>query len=77
MIRPTVICSCCCAPLEDMSTFWRKGLWGWEHKCPTNDPQAGYFSAVDIEVEKDTEVLRSTARGLARLLHESQRTVTE
>jgi hypothetical protein len=37
-------CSCCGEPYA-LDGSWRETPSGPEHKCPNNDPQAGYFSA--------------------------------
>ena len=38
-------CSCCDAPIDKTDPAWRWNGICWEHKCPDNPPQSGYFAA--------------------------------
>lgn len=41
-------CSCCKRTYDFQDTGWRWTGNTWEHKCPENDSQAGYFLAEQI-----------------------------
>lgn len=43
-----ITCSCCHSPYDFQDTGWRWNGAAWEHKCPENDPQAGYFVAEKV-----------------------------
>ena len=44
-------CSCCKRPYDFSDTGWHWDGKYWEHKCPDNHAQAGYFTAEKIEGE--------------------------
>ena len=47
-------CSCCHRPYDFTDAGWRFTGTGWEHKCPNNHPQAGYFAAEPIPADEYT-----------------------
>jgi len=42
-------CSCCKARCEPRDPSWRFNGRDWEHQCPGNHPQCGYFVAEEVK----------------------------